>query len=284
MDVIFLPGVVIFLPMILKWLFFKDFGLEYFIMIIYSMWCENMDDSGQLYHQKLWISKFINGKWNENGLKIGIAHSDFNVEKICVWSLLQRIFNQLLHILIINQRMFIKCAQKLSRLIQSYFTDIAVTAIKRASINNHCHSQSNHKQSAFTLICDTFINFDSNSYSTMFNLFKMVDQDNNFPRYHINIVIRNTIPSSVCVANIVVTKLCTNIALTMPITIHRWSKLYYLVMILIYLTFEAPVMLYDTSIINYESIMLLNCVVKVMVHPNGKHLMLLGISKVLTQV
>ena len=77
-----------------------------------------MDCNITLYHPKILILAFINGKRNENLMimRIAILNGNLNLEKNAVWQLLESILNQLLHRLKM-QRVIVDYASKLADLI-----------------------------------------------------------------------------------------------------------------------------------------------------------------------
>ena len=99
----------------------------------------------------------------------------------------------------------------------------------------------------------------------------MVQHKKNFHCHHMNIVARNGIASSVCVANTPVAKFFTNIVVfAIANTVCRWLGLwYFLIMLLIHLGFTVFAMEKDTIINSYNSIMSLYFVFNVVVNPNS---------------
>ena len=250
----FFPRGGIFFPMILKWLFGKDFGSKRFLMIIYCMFANNMDDNINLYRPKVLIYNVIYCKFIGNPIKMVIAHNDINVEQVTLSLLLEHIFNPLLYILITNQRMAVKYDQELTELIKLHAIYITLAVIKQNYINNKHHIQSNHKQHQFNLMCAIYCCFKSQLCFIMFNPFTMVQHDKNLQCYHINIMTRNGMASSVCVANTLVAKLFTNIVVFVS-TVYRWlGLLYFLAILLIHSGFTAFAMEKATIINSYNTI------------------------------
>ena len=88
----FFPRGGIFLPIILKWLFVKDFCLNDSIVIIYCMFGNNMDENIELYDEKVFILEIINCQLNENVMTIAICYNDLNVDKSDLFSLSAYLF------------------------------------------------------------------------------------------------------------------------------------------------------------------------------------------------
>ena len=240
------------------------------------MFDDNMDNNINLYHLKVLIYNDICQKIIANPIKMVIIHSDMSLAKLMLLLLLGYLFNRLVYILSTNQRMIINYDQKLTELIElielyGIYTTLAV--MKQNCINNEHHIQSNHKQHQFNLMylmCVTYCSFSSELCFIMFIVFKMVQYTKNFQFYHINIVTRNRIASSVCVVNIVFAKLFTNIAV-LANTVHRLLGL--LGILLIHVGFTAFEMAKDTIINSYNTIMVLYFLFNVVVNPNLSVLM-----------
>ena len=269
----FFPRGGIFLPLILKWLFDQDFCLNDFVIIIYCMFDNNMDDNIELYNEKVLIYNVICHKFIGNPIKMVTNHSDIHVEKLTLFVLLEDIWNPLLYILIINQRLIINYRQKLPELINLYAVSINLGVIQQNCINIKHHIQSNDKQHQFNLMCAPYCSFNSPLSFIVFNLFTMVQHNKNFQFYHIDVVTRNGIPSGVCVANILDTKLFTNIPIFAK-TVYRWLELFCLLGILVvHLGFTAFAIRYDTIIDSCNTIMALHFLFNVVVNPNLNVLM-----------
>ena len=144
--------------MILKWLFAKHFCLKHFIVIIYCMFDNNMDDNIHSYHLKVLILEFINCKLSENGMRTVVFNNDVMVETIVLLTLLKHQFSALVGLLAINRHIMCYYAWKVSKFICLYITyTMFIVSIENGDFND-LRAMPNHLLLKLNQLCQIYMN------------------------------------------------------------------------------------------------------------------------------
>ena len=173
MDQIFLPRGAIFLPMVLKLLFLKDFGVTCLIAIIYCTLSYNMVTNIALYDQTVLILKFINGICIKNAMKIVICRSELNVEKFVFGTLFEYSVIEQLLLSIIHQRVMVYYVQKSPGKTKMLHEYISLSVTIQNDICGHYHSPTIDIQSIFndlSRIYDDFVDVEGHSILDLYNI------------------------------------------------------------------------------------------------------------------
>ena len=114
--------------------------------------CENIE----LYHETIWILQFINCKLSENEMKIVI----FDSIGENVWSLLECLFNLLLDLLIVKERILCYSEKVFSKLfIFMFHISWLLCQVKMVLARIELHLAPNHRRVKFAQLRTIYFNF-----------------------------------------------------------------------------------------------------------------------------